>query len=73
MQLAKRTGYASSTLQEALGGRRLPTLPVAMAIIEACDADPVLWHRYWAYARRSLDPDVPTALGRAATPPWPAV
>src|SRR6266571_3378831 len=34
-QLAQRTHYSTSTLQEAMSGRRLPTLPVLRAIVRA--------------------------------------
>jgi hypothetical protein len=69
-QLKRRTGYATSTLQEALNGRRLPTLTVTVAFVRACGGDAKEWHAYWNQVRRALDQDAPAALGRPLTPPW---
>lgn len=69
-QLAKRTGYSTSTLQDALAGRRLPTLTVVMAIVNACGGDEQPWHTYWTQVRRALDRDVPPSLTQTITPPW---
>ena len=42
-QLARITHYSSSTLADATSGRRLPTEPVAKALVAACGADPAPW------------------------------
>jgi hypothetical protein len=70
-QLSTRTGYSTSTLQEALAGRRLPTLAVALAVVEACEDDPAAWHARWTLVRQTLDRDAPADLARLGVPPWP--
>jgi DNA-binding XRE family transcriptional regulator len=71
-QLGKKAHYATSTVQAATAGHRLPTLRVAMAIVRACDGDAVQWHDYWTRIRRLLDDDVPAGVSRSAEPPWAA-
>ncbi|WP_410667923.1 hypothetical protein [Amycolatopsis sp. cmx-4-68] len=46
-ELARRAHYASTTLSDAAGGRRLPTLAVALSYVRACDGDVVEWERRW--------------------------
>ncbi len=46
-QLAARTAYSVSTLQEAAAGRRLPTLAVTLAFAEASGGDPEEWRGHW--------------------------
>lgn len=65
-QLAARSGYSVSTLQEAAAGRRLPTLAVTLAFARACGADPEAWQRYWTQVRRAVDSGTRAAPG----PPW---
>ncbi|CAL9439660.1 hypothetical protein SUDANB95_02204 [Actinosynnema sp. ALI-1.44] len=45
--LAAEAGYAASTLAEATSGRRLPTLPVTLALVDALGGDPAEWERRW--------------------------
>ncbi|HUQ61186.1 helix-turn-helix domain-containing protein [Lentzea sp.] len=49
-QLAERSGYAVSTVSEAAGGRRLPTLDVALAYAVACGGDKQEWAAKWQIA-----------------------
>jgi transcriptional regulator with XRE-family HTH domain len=46
-RLAERSGYAVSTVSEAAGGRRLPTLEVALAYAMACGGDQQEWTAKW--------------------------
>src|SRR5688572_26120317 len=46
-RLADRSGYAVSTVSEAAGGRRLPTLEVALAYAMACGGDEQEWTAKW--------------------------
>lgn len=46
-QLAARTAYSVSTLQEAAAGRRLPTLAVTVAFAKASGGDPEEWRANW--------------------------
>jgi WD40 repeat protein/transcriptional regulator with XRE-family HTH domain len=45
--LAERAHYSAATLSEAAAGRRLPTLSVALAYVEACDGDVRQWKQRW--------------------------
>ncbi|MEO3748445.1 helix-turn-helix transcriptional regulator [Plantactinospora sp. B5E13] len=45
--LARSAGYSASTLSEAAGGMRLPTLEVLLAYVGACGGDPIGWRRRW--------------------------
>lgn len=48
--LAKRAHYSVSTLAEAAQGRRLPTLEVTLAYVEACGGDREEWAARWQEA-----------------------
>jgi hypothetical protein len=71
-QLAGRAHYATSTVQAAADGRRLPTLRVTLAIVAACDGDQPAWRAYWTRIRRILDDDAPEGVSRSVSPPWAA-
>ncbi len=46
-ELARRVHYSSTTLSDAAGGRRLPSLEVALAYVRACGGDVGVWQRRW--------------------------
>jgi hypothetical protein len=69
-QLGKSAHYATSTVQEAAAGRRLPTLRVTMAFVKACGGDLDEWHTYWTNIQRALDQDAPDGLPASIVPPW---
>ncbi|WP_329440063.1 hypothetical protein [Streptomyces canus] len=48
--MAARAGYSAPTLSAAAAGERLPTLPVLLAYVAACDGDPEEWERRWREA-----------------------
>ncbi|MFE4966018.1 hypothetical protein [Streptomyces sp. NPDC056660] len=48
--MAQRTGHGASTLSQAAGGERLPTLPVVLAYVRACGGDPEEWNERWREA-----------------------
>jgi transcriptional regulator with XRE-family HTH domain len=50
-QLARRAKFSRSTLQEALAGRRLPTLQVVEAVARACGDEPERWRSRWLRAQ----------------------
>jgi WD40 repeat protein len=50
--MAKKAGYTGSTLSEAAAGGRLPSLPVVLAYVAACDGDVVEWEARWHAAVR---------------------
>jgi hypothetical protein len=69
-QLGRRSRYATSTVQDAAAGKRLPTLKVTLAFVRACDGDPRQWREYWTQVRRLLDENAPPSVSRSAAPPW---
>ncbi|MDT0320233.1 helix-turn-helix domain-containing protein [Streptomyces millisiae] len=62
-ELARRCNYSVTTLSDAAGGRRLPTLEVTLAFVEACGGDTEEWRQAWWLASRRRRP--------AALPPPP--
>ncbi|MER5890217.1 hypothetical protein ABT160_40860 [Streptomyces sp. NPDC001941] len=48
--MAPRAGYSVTALSQAAAGERLPTLPVALAFVAACDGDTERWTRRWHQA-----------------------
>jgi WD40 repeat protein len=46
-ELARGAHYSSTTLSDAAGGRRLPTLAVVVAYVRACGGEVVEWERRW--------------------------
>lgn len=69
-QLGKSAHYATSTVQEAAAGKRLPTLRVTMAFVKACGGDPGEWRTYWTQVQRALDQDAPDGCLGSIVPPW---
>lgn len=51
-EIAARSHFSRATLAAATNGRQMPTLPVVLAIVEACGGEPALWRRRWEKARR---------------------
>lgn len=69
-QLRAQTHYATSTVQAATAGQRLPTLRVTLAFVAACGGDRRAWQEYWTRIRRMLDEGAPQGISRSVTPPW---
>jgi hypothetical protein len=46
-EMAEASHYTMKTLVSAAGGLRLPTLPVAVAYVRACDGDVAEWEERW--------------------------
>ncbi|WP_447006992.1 helix-turn-helix domain-containing protein [Saccharothrix isguenensis] len=46
-QLGARAHYSATTLSDAAGGRRLPTLAVTLAYVRACEGDVDEWEDRW--------------------------
>ena len=53
--LEKRTGFASTTLNDAVRGRTVPTYDTARALVEACGGLWVDWQPVWKAARDQAD------------------
>lgn len=69
-RLAGQAHYATSTVQAAADGRRLPTLRVTLAYVAACGGDQQAWRQYWTRIRRMLDGSAPEGVSRSISPPW---
>lgn len=56
--MSERTGHGASTLSQAAAGERLPTLPVVLAYVRACDGDRGEWKQRWraAHAETLAEP-----------------
>lgn len=54
-QLAVRAHASAASLSVAASGRRLPTLSVTMAYVEACNGDTAAWRRRWHEAAAALE------------------
>jgi DNA-binding CsgD family transcriptional regulator/transcriptional regulator with XRE-family HTH domain len=54
-QLGRKAHYATSTMQAAAAGMRLPTLRVTLAYVSACGGSTAEWRQRWTDARRHLD------------------
>lgn len=67
--LANETRYATTTLQAACAGERLPTLQVTMAIVRACHGPAEAWHRYWTRVKQAIDPAAPAGSWPVEPPP----
>ncbi|WP_162467120.1 helix-turn-helix domain-containing protein [Streptomyces cavernae] len=48
--MSERAGYAPATLSEAAAGERLPSLPVVLAYVAACDGNAEEWEGLWRQA-----------------------
>jgi hypothetical protein len=69
-QLGVKAHCATSTVQAAASGRRLPTQKVALAFVGACGGDVGAWRDYWIQIRRATDPDAPRGRKFSIQPPW---
>ena len=67
--MAQRAGQGTSTLSQAAGGERLPTLPVALAYVKACGGDPQEWEGRWRQAAAEAAAE-PRAEDDDAEPPY---
>jgi hypothetical protein len=69
--MAEKSHYTMRTLASAAGGLRLPTLPVLIAYVQACNGDVSEWEDRWARLAKSKRGTValPAADGDAASGP----
>jgi hypothetical protein len=51
--MAEKSHYTMRTLASAAGGLRLPTLPVLIAYVNACDGDVADWEERWGRLTKS--------------------
>lgn len=71
-QLARHSQYSVTTLSDAAGGKRLPSLDVTLAYVAACDGDREQWEQAWKALKAELaeaeDRTEPTAVTSGARP-----
>ena len=46
-ELGRHTHYSSTTLADAAGGKKLPSLPVTLAYVRACGGNVTQWEQDW--------------------------
>jgi len=56
--MAETSHYEMKTLASAAGGLRLPTLPVAVAYVRACEGNVQEWEERWQKLAARLTADV---------------
>jgi hypothetical protein len=56
-ELARQTAFSATTLAEAAGGRRMPTLEVTLAYVKACGGDVADWEDRWQATMATLTAD----------------
>ncbi|MFF7632938.1 hypothetical protein ACFZB9_07275 [Kitasatospora sp. NPDC008050] len=64
-QLARSAHYSSTTLADAAGGRKLPSLAVTLAYAGACGGDLAHWEARWRRAADELAPAQPDRVDGA--------
>lgn len=69
-ELGRRAHFATSTVQAADAGKRLPTLRVTLAYVRACGGNVREWHAYWTQIQRAIDPAAPDEVAGRVRPPW---
>ncbi|MCF1512324.1 hypothetical protein LZ604_32890 [Streptomyces glomeratus] len=67
--MAQHGGQGASTLSQAAGGERLPTLPVVLAYVRACGGDPEEWEGRWRQTAAEVAAE-PRAEDADAEPPY---
>ncbi|MBO0820535.1 MAG: helix-turn-helix domain-containing protein [Nocardiopsaceae bacterium] len=73
--MAEKSHYTMRTLASAAGGLRMPTLPVLIAYVRACDGDQAEWEERWSKLMRDTGSQaaLPAAGADTATEAAPAV
>lgn len=66
--LAQQAHYSTTTLADAAGGHKLPTLPVLLAYVRACGGDVEAWRTRWHTTAAQLDPSDPALPSAGAVP-----
>ncbi|MFF7976154.1 hypothetical protein [Streptomyces sp. NPDC007905] len=67
--MAERSGQGASTLSQAAAGERLPTLPVVLAYVRACDGVTGEWEELWRQAAAEVAAE-PRTDDENAEPPY---
>lgn len=68
-QLGARAHYSATTLSDAAGGRKLPSLAVTLAYVQACDGDLHEWEDRWHEVAAEVAPSSSRPVDNT-TPPY---
>jgi hypothetical protein len=71
-EMAERSHYTMKTLASAAGGLRLPTLPVAIAYVRACEGDIAEWEDRWHKLAEKITTEAARKQADGEAPPEPA-
>jgi hypothetical protein len=72
-EMARRAHFSSTTLSDAAGGKRLPSLAVTVAFVRACGGDAAEWEQRWhLIAAESVVP-VPVVPEKHEKGPYPGL
>nr|WP_225955260.1 hypothetical protein [Kibdelosporangium phytohabitans] len=69
-ELARRAHYSTAALSEAAGGRKLPSLQVAMAYVRACGGDVEVWEQRWRDVTAELALPAPLSAEQERAAPY---
>jgi hypothetical protein len=64
-ELSRTALFAPSVLSNAASGRRMPTLPVTLAFVAACNGDQAAWERRWRGVAAGGEPARPVSRATA--------
>jgi hypothetical protein len=70
--LARRAHYSHTTIAEAAGGKKFPSLDVTLAFVAACGGDVDEWRERWTRTFAARREAVAAAMPRARPEPVPA-
>jgi hypothetical protein len=71
-ELRERTGLTTTQIDAALGGERLPTREVTLALVEAWEGDAEAWREYWGQISELAKEDDGEGAATPA-PPEPSI
>ncbi|MEY9861738.1 chemotaxis protein histidine kinase CheA [Catenulispora sp. GAS73] len=70
-ELRQRTGLTTTQIEAALGGERLPTREVTLALVEAWEGDVEAWREYWGQISELAQDDDGEGQAQGAATPAP--
>ncbi|WP_409497384.1 hypothetical protein [Amycolatopsis sp. cmx-11-12] len=69
-ELGRRAHYSAAALSGAAGGRKLPSLAVTLAYVQACDGDTTAWEQRWRDVAAELAEPAPRPAGDEQGAPY---
>ncbi|WP_329394954.1 helix-turn-helix domain-containing protein [Streptomyces melanogenes] len=52
--MAQKTGYSLSSLSQTAAGRKLPSLAITLAYVEACGGERAVWEEHWHQTEQAV-------------------